>query len=80
MARIEGVPARRAGFLARLAFRYSRRSLGAVAEPLAVAAHHGWVLAGYGAYEFALERAARVDARLKVLAELKAGAMVGCPF
>jgi hypothetical protein len=80
VARIEGVPARRAGLLARLAFRYSRKSLGKVAEPIAVAAHHGWILTGYGAYEFALERATRVAAKLKVLAELKTGALVGCPF
>jgi alkylhydroperoxidase family enzyme len=53
---------------------------GKVPEPLAVAAHHPWIFRGYTSYEFALGRARRVDARLKALAELKAAALVGCPF
>lgn len=80
MARIEGVPERRAGWLARLVYRASRKKLGKVIEPLAVAAHHAWILGGYGAYEMALERSRTVDAKLKELASLKAGALVGCPF
>jgi hypothetical protein len=80
MARIEGVPPRRAGLLVRLVYRLSRRMIGKVPEPLAIAAHNGWILQGYTGYEFALGRARRVDARLKVLAELKAAALVGCPF
>ena len=80
MSRIAGVAENRAGLLARLSYRYSKRKLGKVAEPLAVAAHHPWILGAYGAYESGLERARRVDAKLKVLAELKAGALVGCPF
>ncbi len=80
MARIEGVSGKRVGLLARLAFRYSKRMLGKVAEPIAVAAHHPWILGAYGGYEFALQRARRVDGKLKTLAALKAGALVGCPF
>jgi hypothetical protein len=80
MSRIDGVPDNRAGLLARISYRYSRRKLGKVAEPVAVAAHSPWILGAYGAYETGLERARRVDPKLKVLAELKAGAMVGCPF
>ena len=80
MARIQGLPKKCAGWLARIAYRASTRKLRTVAEPLAIAAHNPWILAGYGAYEMALERAQRVDMRLKVLAELKAGALVGCPF
>ncbi len=80
MARIEGVPQRRAGLFARFIYWYARRWLGKVPEPLTVTAHHGWVLQGYSAYEFALGRARLVDARLKALAGLKAAALVGCPF
>jgi hypothetical protein len=80
MARIQGVPEKRAGLLARLSYRYSKRMLGKVVEPIAVSAHNGAILAGYGAYEFALQRARRVPEKLKVLAELKAGTLVGCPF
>ena len=80
MARIEGVSERRAGPLVRFAYRYARKLLGKVPEPLTVAAHHGWIFQGYTAYEFCLARARRVDARLKALAGLKAAALVGCPF
>ncbi len=58
MARIAGVPSRRAGLLVRFAYRLAARMF----------------------HEFALGRARRVDARLKALAELKAAALVGCPF
>jgi hypothetical protein len=80
MARIKGVPEQRAGLLARLSYRYSKSALGKVAEPIAVSAHNTAILAGYGAYEYALTRAKRVPEKLKVLAELKAGTLVGCPF
>jgi len=80
MARIAGVPSRRAGLLVRFAYRLAERMFGKVPEPLTVAAHHAWIFRGYTGYEFALGRARRVDARLKALAELKAAALVGCPF
>ena len=80
MARIDGVPESKAGLLVRFAYWFSRRRLGRVPEPLAVAAHHPKILQAYGAYEFALERARLVDKRLKALAGIKAAALVGCPF
>ena len=78
MARIE--PAARAGWFARLGYWFSMRRFGRVAEPLAVAAHHGAIVFGYSTYELALDRARLVDKRLKTLASLKAAALVGCPF
>ena len=80
MARIDGVPAERAGLLVRFAYRFSKRLTGKVVEPLTVAAHHPWILRAYSSYEFALGRARLVDARLKTLASLKTAALVGCPF
>jgi len=80
MARIEGVPARRAGLLLRFAYRFAKRMVGKIPEPLTVAAHHGWIFRGYSAYEFMLGRARLVDHRLKILAEIKAAALIGCPF
>ena len=80
MARIEGVTARRAGIMQRLAYWYARRRVGKVPEPMAVKAHHPWIFRAYGAYEFALERSRRVDGKVKALASLKAAALVGCPF
>jgi hypothetical protein len=80
MARIAGVPPERAGFLVRLAYRMAKKRVGEIPEPLTLAAHHPWILRAYGAYEFALERARRVEPKLKALAGLKAAALVGCPF
>ena len=80
MARIEGVPARRASWLARLVYWMSRRMVGKVPEPLTVAANHPAVFRAYVGYEYYLGKAKRVDARLKSLAGVKAAAMVGCPF
>ena len=80
MTRINGVPENKAGLVTRWAYRYARRRLGKVPEPLTVVAHHPTIAKGYGAYEFALERSRRVDAKLKALASLKAATLVGCPF
>jgi 4-carboxymuconolactone decarboxylase len=78
--RIAGVPDSRAGGLARAAYRYSRRGLGTVADPLRVYAHHPTVLSGYAGLEYATERAHRVPHRLKALAATKAAALAGCEY
>ena len=80
MARIKALPEREAGLLARLAYRFSRRRLGEVAEPLAITAHHPRLLPGYCVFELALDRSRRVEERLKELAALKAATLIGCPF
>jgi hypothetical protein len=80
MARIDGVPARRAGWLVRLGYWFSARMVGKVPEPLTIAAHHRAIFQAYSGYEFFLARARRVDHKLKILGELKAAALVGCPF
>jgi hypothetical protein len=80
MTRIEGVSEREAGLATRLAYRFSQRRFGEVAEPLKVTAHHPWVFRGYGAFELALGRSKLVDERLKELAGLKAATLIGCPF
>lgn len=59
---------------------YSRRSFGKVPAPVGVTAHHPTLMAGYGAFELALERSHRVEERLKELGALKAAALVGCEF
>lgn len=45
MTRIRGVPEREASLLGRLAYRFSLRCFGKVAEPLKVTAHHTRLLA-----------------------------------
>ena len=80
MPRVEGVPAARAGLLARIAYRLTRRQFGMTPVPLTVAAHHPWILRGYVAYEAMLDRARLVDRRLRLLAELEVAALIGCRF
>jgi hypothetical protein len=79
MPRLEG-RTRRLGPLARVGFWYSRRKVGKVATPAAVAAHNPWILRAMGGYELALDRARKVDVKLKMLAEMKASVIVGCPW
>ena len=80
MARIEGMPERKAGLLSRLAYRFSRRRFGKVAEPLMIFAHHPSLSKGNAIFELALQRARLLDAKLKGLASLKAATLIGCPF
>ena len=78
--RIEGVARNKAGFLARLTYRFSRRRFGKVADPLRVMGHHNRVLFGASMFELAMDRAKTVEPRLKELAQIKAATLVGCPF
>ena len=80
MSRIPGVPEHKANIFVRFAYWLSKKRIGKVVEPLAVTAHHPWIFRGYGAYEFALERAHLVEGKLKALASIKAATLVGCPF
>ena len=71
---------RSGGLVARGAAWYSRRVYGKVPEPVPVHAHSPPILRGYLAFEYELGRANRLDARLKLLAEMKMGALVGCEY
>jgi AhpD family alkylhydroperoxidase len=73
-------PARPRNPLVRGAYAASRRRFGHVVGPVAVTAHHPTLLAGYSAFEMALERAHRVDRRLTELGAMRAATMTGCPF
>jgi 4-carboxymuconolactone decarboxylase len=78
MSRLESAPAK--GLFRKYVYRSTRKRVGRDLEPVGITAHHGWLLAGMGAYEIALERSKKVDDRLKMLAETKAALMVGCEF
>ena len=80
MTRLEGVADKQAGLFTRVAFWMARRKVGKVPDPMRVSAHHGAISMAAGGYEFWLDRARLVDARLKTLAGIKAAMMVGCPF
>ena len=79
-ARISLINDGEGGLLARIAFRQSRRRYGRVMDPIRVMAHHPTVMAGAGALELASERAKLLPARLKHLAELRAGMIAGCEW
>ncbi len=79
-ARIALVGDKEAGLMARATYAYSRREFGVVPEPTRVYAHHPTILAGYGALEYATEKAELVPAKLKALAATKAAALAGCEF
>ena len=79
MARIAGVPEDANPFV-RFVYAITRRKLGRMVEPVAVAAHHPRLLVGMAGFEEALGRSRRVDRRLKALAALQAASHVGCPF
>lgn len=79
-ARIRLINDGEGGLLARIAFRQSRRRYGQVIDPIRVMAHHPKVMAGVGALELASQRSKLVPARLKHLAELRAGMIAGCEW
>ncbi len=80
MARIDPVPEGTGGPVVRAAYRSSRKRFGHVTEPLAVTAHTPGLLAGYGAFELATEKATRAPAHLKFLGEIRAASLVGCEY
>jgi hypothetical protein len=80
MARIEGVPKKRASLLTRFVYWMSERMFKRLPEPVTVSAHNGAVFRAIVGYEYFLAKANRVEPRLKALAGVKAATMVGCPF
>lgn len=80
MARIKPRPEEHSGIFIRLAYWMARRRLGRVPVPIGIMAHHRWILAATAGYELALDRAARVDDRIKDLAMIRTAMMIGCRF
>lgn len=88
MARIEGVPAGKAGPLVRLVYRMTRRKMGQLAgretermlEPMELFARVPRLLFGYGMLEWAAGKTHLVDHRLRDLAELKAAMLTNCEY
>jgi alkylhydroperoxidase family enzyme len=69
------------GLLRRYAWRYSRKKLGHVVDPVRALAHHGGVLASNGLLEMAVERSWRqLDPQLRWLAIQAASGAVGCSW
>jgi len=78
MDRVRGAP--NPNLLTRLLYRVFRKKIGLVPKSKTLAAHHTPTLLA-GTWMDAVNAAARtVPPALKELAQLKAAAMVGCPF
>ncbi len=78
--RVPGVPPGEGGPLVRLTYAIAKRKLGAVPTPIAVTAHSPALMAGYSAFELAVERAQRLPGRVKELAALRTAMLVGCEW
>jgi hypothetical protein len=86
MARIAGLEREQVGWLTRLIYRFTCRSLRQLTgqdklpEPIKIVAHHPSLLRAVGRMEMAQGSAGAVDRKLKHLAGLRASTLVGCPF
>jgi 4-carboxymuconolactone decarboxylase len=80
MARIQGVEANQAGLFTRFLYWMTRRKVGRVIQPCKITAHQPRLLVAMGGMEMGQQALRSVDAKLKVLAEIKAATLVGCPF
>jgi alkylhydroperoxidase family enzyme len=73
-------PPSRYSWWARLAFRYTRRTIGKVPDPLRITARRPRLLFATLVYEWAVARTPKLRPRLKMLAGLRASSLIGCPF
>jgi AhpD family alkylhydroperoxidase len=80
MTRIQTLQGRRAPLSARLIEQLSRRKFGRDMDPIGVYAHAPRMMVGYMLYEQATASQHTVDERLKMLAVLKAAALLRCEF
>ena len=79
MARVEGLEQKRPGVFVRFMYRAVKRRLGKVSESLRIAANLESVFFTRGIYELILERSSLVNRRVRMLAQIKAGMVLGCP-
>jgi len=80
MSRIPGVPESQVGDEVRVVYEKVRARYGAVPQSMTVKAHHPEIFEASLGFESGLARAHRVDGKVIALAEVKAAALVGCPF
>ena len=80
LPRVAGVPEPARNPFHRLVFWFVRRRLGRTVAPLRGWARSAAVLGSMVALELGMERARRVPVRLRMLAELRVAALVGCRF
>jgi hypothetical protein len=78
MARIAG--AKKLGLMVRTVHWFVRRKLGKVTTPMLITSHHPKLFMAYARFEQAFQGSHRVDARVKLLAQVRTGTLIGCPF
>jgi len=80
MARLPGIARTDAPEEVARVYDAATAQYGKLLEPLVVTAHNLEVFRAYVAFEMAIAEAHALDSRLKALAQLKAAALIGCPF
>ena len=81
MARIQGVPPNKAGLFTRIAYWYTKKSLGRLIDAVTITAHSTPLLKGVAKMESKQKALmTSVGPALMTLAEVKVAMMVGCPF
>ena len=81
MARIQGVPPNKAGLFARIAYWYTKKTLGRLIDAVTITAHSTPLLKGVAKMESAQKAILKsANPALVTLAEVKVAMMVGCPF
>jgi AhpD family alkylhydroperoxidase len=90
MARIKGVPKRKAGPMVKLIYRLGPRMIkkltgrepqtGNGMEPMEIWAYQPKMMMGMGKFNQAVRKGKSIDERLKNLVELKGAQMIGCEF
>lgn len=80
MARIRGVEAGEAGLFTRFLYWMTQRKVGRVVLPFKITAHQPRLLRAVGEMEMGQRALGTVDAKLKILAEIKVAVLIGCPF
>jgi AhpD family alkylhydroperoxidase len=90
MARIQGVPKRKAGPMVKLIYRLGPRMIkkltgrepqtGSGMEPMKIWAYQPKMMMGMGKFNQAVRKGKSIDERVKNLVELKGAQMIGCEF
>ena len=90
MARIQGVPKRKAGPMVKLIYRLGPRMIkkltgrepqtGTGMEPMEIWAYQPKMMMGMGKFNQAVRKGKSIDERLKNLVELKGAQMIGCEY
>ncbi|WP_040834117.1 carboxymuconolactone decarboxylase family protein [Nocardia brevicatena] len=80
-ARIPALAPDQAGPLTRLMYRFARRKLGEVPEPIAVSAHHTGLTVANGVHELMVEKVStRLPANVREIAVYRTAWTIGCSW